>query len=176
MKSIYGEARTRIYTGASASEERLPTERGYGVLHFGTHALLDDASPMYSFIALSPGETKQSDGLLHVGEIMALHSEAELVVLSAASMARGRAAGNAAVSLAWAWFVAGSPATVLSRWPVESASATEMMSEFHARLRSRPKRVAVAEALRQSALKLAHSNEYRYPYYWSQFMIIGDGR
>ena len=40
--------------------------------------------------------------------------------------------------MSWAFFVAGTPATVVSQWKVESGSTTEMMTEFHRRRRAEP--------------------------------------
>jgi CHAT domain-containing protein/uncharacterized protein HemY len=177
LRTIYGAAHSRLYTGANASEVRLKTEKDYRVLHFAAHSLLDDTSPMYSFIALSGDATKQDDGQLHVAEIFGLHSEAELVVMSAIAMARGQVAvGNASLGLTWAWYVAGVPATVQTRWEVQAPGATELMAEFHGRLRARRAGISKAEALRQAELKLIHETESKHPYYWSGFMLIGDGR
>jgi CHAT domain-containing protein len=140
---------------------------------------------MYSFIALSPvtppeGSGRQEDGLLHSWEIMNLHSAARLVVLSASSMKRERVgSGDAAIALVWSWFVAGTPAAVISRWEVESPSVTQLMTEFHTRLRSQPglkRSDSKADALQQSALTLRRSREYQHPYYWSGFALLGEGR
>ena len=57
---------------------------------------------------------------------------ADLVVLSACETARGRIApGEGILGLMWAVFVAGSPATLVSQWRVDSASTTKLMVAFH---------------------------------------------
>lgn len=181
LRTIYGP-QGRIYTGTSAIEERAKNESGHaGILHFATRTILDDTSPMYSFIVLAPGDTLPvNDGLLHVWEIMNLHSEARLVVLPLSSMARGRiAVGGAALGLTWAWYVAGTPAIVLSRWETNSTGVTELMANFHTRIKPNTRlrsSVSKAEALRQSMLSLRNSEDYRHPYYWSGFAVMGDGR
>src|SRR5205807_640403 len=103
------------------------------------------------------------------------------VVLSACETARGRVtAGEGVIGLAWAVFVAGCPATVVSQWKVDSASTTELMLEFHRRLRTQTVKASTdastARALQQAAIKLLRSNEYSHPFYWAAFVVVGNGR
>ena len=61
-----------------------------------------------------------------------LKLDADLVVLSACETGRGRIApGEGIVGTMWAFFVAGSRALLVSQWKVESASTTELMTDFH---------------------------------------------
>ena len=181
LRTAYGDGQGRVFTGTSASEERAKIEAArYGILHFAAPAILDDASPMYSFIALSPGESNHEDGLLQSWEILNLHSQARLVVLSEASTKRERVgAGDAAIALAWSWFVAGTPTLISSRWKVESPIVTRLMTEFYSNLNAGPKlrrSNPPAEVLRQSALTLRRSGDYQHPYYWSAFLLLGNER
>ena len=84
------------------------------------------------------------------------------------------------IGLAWAFFVAGCPTTVVSQWPVEVNSTAELMVEFHKRLKpvieGRSTEVSKAEALRASVLKLMRTGRYRHPFYWAPFVVIGDSR
>ncbi|HYJ87042.1 MAG TPA: tetratricopeptide repeat protein [Pyrinomonadaceae bacterium] len=178
LRTVYGEAQSHSFTGPNASEERVKLEAARaGVLHFATPALLDDISPMYSFIALSsPSENNANDGVLQTREIINLDTPARMVVLSASRFRNdATATGAAPIALAWSWFVAGSPSTVFSRWQVNSPGTTQMMAEFHSRLRSR-KSNSKANALQQSALALRRSTDYRHPHYWAAFSVIGDAR
>ena len=175
---LYGAARSKVYVGAEAREDRVKTEAGKaGVLHFATHGILNDASPMYSHLVLAQGDTNE-DGLLEAWELMQLDLKAELAVLSACETARGRfGAGEGVIGLAWAMFVAGAPATVVSQWKVESAGTRELMLGFHQQLRAPAKaRAAKAEALRQAALKVLKSPGTSHPFYWAGFVLVGDGR
>lgn len=181
LAEIYGLARSRVYTGAEAREELAKTEAGkFRVLHFATHGVLNNASPMYSHLLMSQSGSGE-DGLLEAWEIMKLDLKADLVVLSACETARGRVgAGEGMIGLTWALFVAGSPATLVSQWKVESLATKELMLDFHRNLRmnpgSRPAQSAKAEALRQAALKLMKSATYSHPFYWASFVVVGDGR
>ncbi|HKQ79399.1 MAG TPA: CHAT domain-containing protein [Blastocatellia bacterium] len=174
---LYGAARSKVYVGADAREDRVKTEATQaGVLHFATHGVLNDASPMYSYLALAQGD-KNEDGLLEAWELMQLDLRADLVVLSACETARGRfGAGEGMIGLSWALFVAGAPATLVSQWKVESASTRELMLDFHRSLRT-PSRnpMSKAEALRQAALNLMKNPATSHPFYWASFVLIGDG-
>jgi CHAT domain-containing protein len=181
LQQLYGPSESKVYTGAEAREERAKAEAsGFQVLLFATHGVLNDANPMYSHVVLSQVRSPSEDGLLEAWEMMNLDLQAQLVVLSACETARGRiGAGEGVIGLTWALFVAGSPATVVSQWKVESASTTEMMLEFHKHLRLKLKTkspVTTAGALREAQLKLLRTNEYRHPFYWAGFVLVGDGR
>lgn len=185
MRGIYGAENSKVYIGAEASEERAKTEAGgYRVLHLAAHGILNDSSPMYSYLMLAPAggypNKTGEDGLLEAREIMKLDLKADLAVLSACETARGRVgAGEGMIGLSWALFVAGCPTSVLSQWKVDSTSATELMLEFHRRLKSQMSSNAdsfsAARALRESALKLLRSKQYRHPFYWAGFVVAGKG-
>jgi CHAT domain-containing protein/tetratricopeptide (TPR) repeat protein len=175
---LYGAARSKIYVGAEAREDRAKTEAGeFRVLHFATHGVLNDAAPMYSHLVLAQGD-KNEDGLLEAWELMQMDLRADLVVLSACETARGRlGAGEGVIGLSWAMFVAGAPATVVSQWKVESASTRGLMLGFHRNLRAPSREPAPkAEALRQAALKLMKNPSTSHPFYWAGFVLVGDGR
>jgi CHAT domain-containing protein/Tfp pilus assembly protein PilF len=172
---LYGGARSKVYIGAEAREDRLKAEAAQArVLHFATHGILNNASPMYSHLALARGD-KSEDGLLEAWELMQLDLKAELAVLSACETARGRfGAGEGMVGLSWAMFIAGVPAIVVSQWKVESASTRDLMLGFHRQLRAKAK-MTKAEALRRAALKLMKNPETVHPFYWAGFVLVGDG-
>jgi CHAT domain-containing protein/tetratricopeptide (TPR) repeat protein len=181
LQQLYTPARSKVYIGKQAGEAKVKAEAGDSrILHIATHGILNDASPMYSQIVLAQSEgDANEDGLLEAWEIMNLELKADLVVLSACETARGKlGAGEGMIGLAWALFVAGSPATVVSQWKVESASTTELMVEFHKRLKSgsgpQSTRLTKAEALRRAALKLMKVKAYKHPFYWAAFVIIGN--
>jgi CHAT domain-containing protein len=131
---------------------------------------------MYSYLIMSPGVAGE-DGLLEAWEIMQLDLKADLVVLSARETARGKVgAGEGMIGLTWALFVAGSPATLVSQWKVDSAATKQLMLDFHRNLRGSKTRATKAEALRQAALKMLRTSEYHHPFNWASFVIVGDNR
>jgi CHAT domain-containing protein/Flp pilus assembly protein TadD len=180
LQRLYGAGATEVYIGAQAREDRFKADAGkFRILHLATHGLLNDISPMYSHVLLSPGgPDSQEDGLLEAWEIMRLDLKADLVVLSACETARGSiGAGEGVIGLTWAFFVAGVPTTVVSQWKVESASTSELMLAFHRGLKTSAKQnagFAVARALQQAEIRLRHNKKYSHPFYWAGFVVMGD--
>jgi CHAT domain-containing protein len=181
LARIYGPAHSRVYVGAEAREERAKGEAGRArILHLATHGVLNDASPMYSHVLLAQEGEGREDGLLEAWELMKLELNADLVVLSACETARGRvSAGEGVIGLAWALFVAGCPRTVVSQWKVEAASTADLMVEFHRRLKAQNPKLdgasGAAQALRAAAVKMLGGTEYRHPFWWAGFVVVGDG-
>jgi CHAT domain-containing protein len=180
LGQLYGHSRSKVLFREQAQEGTVKTEAGkYSVLHFATHAILDDNSPMYSRILLSDTATgNQEDGMLEAWEFMKLDLRARLVVLSACQTARGRiAAGEGIIGMSWALFVAGSPTVVVTQWKVDSARSSELMVEFHRNLLKKTAgnkpAMSKSEALRQAALKLLRG-PYIHPAFWAGFILIGD--
>jgi CHAT domain-containing protein len=178
LAQIYG-ASSRVYLGAEAREDRWKTEApAYRVLHLATHGVLDDASPLYSHLLLAPSERGSTeDGLLEAWEIMNVPLKAELVILSACETARGRvAAGEGVLGLMWAVFVAGSPATLVSQWRVDSASSTALMVAFHREWNADGGVTSKGQALQAASIAVLRTPGFSHPYYWAGFILAGDGR
>jgi CHAT domain-containing protein len=178
LGEIYGLKNSKILAGSAAREETVKAEAWrYPVLHFATHGLLDDNNPLYSRLLLA-SSSENDDGLLEAREIMKLDLHADLAVLSACQTARGKiGAGEGLIGMSWAFFIAGASTTVVSQWKVDSASTSRLMLDFHRSLRRTDKQLAVskAEALRQAALKLMSDPKYRHPFFWSGFVVVGNG-
>jgi CHAT domain-containing protein len=191
LAALYGSKRSKIYTGTAALEETIKKDAGkYDIVHFATHSILNSTSPMYSHIVLSQvANGLTEDGLLEAWEVAKLDLNANLVVLSACETARGRvSAGEGVIGLSWAFFVAGSPTTVVSQWKVLSASTTDFMVDFYRNLQAKQTmgkgqrmpnpnaslQPIKAEALRQAVLKMLKSSAYKEPLYWAPFIVIGD--
>jgi CHAT domain-containing protein len=181
LRRLYGMSRSKVYIGAEAREDRVKSEAGQArILHFATHGMLNNASPMYSHLVLAEGGTSE-DGLLEAWELMQLDLKADLVVLSACETARGRIGiGEGVIGLSWSMFIAGVPSIVVSQWKVEAASTRDLMVDFHRALisqaragRSKP---TTTEALRRAALNLMRNPETRHPFYWAGFVLVGDGK
>ena len=174
---LYGATRSNVYVGADAREDRVKSEASRArILHFATHGILNNASPLYSHLALSEGGAGE-DGLLEAWELMQLDLQADLAVLSACETARGRVgAGEGMIGFSWAMFIAGVPSIVVSQWKVESAGTRDLMVNFHRGLLSTKSTPTKTEALRQAALKLLKNPETSHPFYWGGFILVGDGR
>ncbi len=169
LGGLYGTS-AQVFTGAAARESVFKAKASaFGILHLASHGVLDNASPMYSYIALA--KDGKEDGRLEAAELLNMDLKARLVVLSACDTARGRiGAGEGVLGLTWALAVAGVPATIASGWRVESKATSELMIELHRGLR---RSLPPAAALQQSALKLMATPGYRHPFYWGAFAVYG---
>ena len=178
LHTLYGAA-SSIQVGSDARESTFKSQAGqFRILHLATHGLLDDTHPMYSNLLLTPEADGKEDGLLEAHEIMRMDLRADLAVLSACETGRGRiSAGEGVIGLAWAFFVAGTPSTVVSQWNVDSISTADLMLDFHRRLYisivSGSGRLQTAEALRQAQLHLLRSSHTAHPFYWAGFATVG---
>jgi CHAT domain-containing protein len=175
---IYGAEASTILIGNAAREETFKaTASKYPVLHFAAHGVLDDVNPLYSRLLLAT-ESDSEDGFLEAREIMKLDLHADLAVLSACQTARGQVgSGEGLIGMSWALFIAGTSTTVASQWKVDSASTARLMIDFHRNLQfeKEPSRSGPAEALRKAAIKLMADPKYRHPFYWSGFVVVGNG-
>jgi len=178
LAKVYGGS-SRVYIGADAREERWKAEAAeYRVVHLAAHGELNNGSPMYSHLRLaSPGRGSSDDGLLEAWEIMNVRLQADLVVLSACETARGRvAAGEGVLGLMWAFFVAGSPATLVSQWQVESKGSAALMIEFHKAWNAGRHGTSKARALQMASLEILRKPASSHPFHWAGFVLVGDRR
>ncbi len=170
---LYGPRSTALLTGQGATKEHWRTEAPhYRILHFATHGVLESNNPLSSYLIL------QGDDTLTAREILSMNLSADLAVLSACETARGKFRfGEGMIGMSWAFLVAGSPTTVVSQWKVDSESTASLMVAFHRALNVKAGQPLSgrAEALRQAQLQLLATPQYRHPFYWAGFVMIGDG-
>ena len=170
---FYG-AGSAVYMRDEATEERFKAEAPrYRVLHVAGHGVLNDASPMHSYLLLASGGGKTEDGYLEAGELMQMDLGAELVVLSACDTARGKyAAGEGIIGFSWALFAARCRTQVLSQWKVDSSATSVLMRNFHRNVRN--DRTKAATALQKTIVSMLKTKQYRHPFYWAGFVVLGN--
>jgi CHAT domain-containing protein len=148
----------------------------YRILHEAAHGVLDSNNPLSSFLDLNRTGGDMEDNVLSAREILKMRLRADVAVLSACEMARGKYRfGEGMIGMSWAFLIAGTPTTVVSQWKVDSASTSQLMVAFHKNLKSHPDFSGKADALRASALALLENSQYKHPFYWAGFVVVGDG-
>lgn len=118
------------------------------------------------------------DGQLNVKELSELlknrsgnSSKAiELLVLSACDTAMGD--DRAVLGLAGLAVKSGARSTIATLWPVKDKAAQMLMTRFYDQLRQ--PRVTKAEALRQAQINLIRQTDFRDPFFWSAFVLVGN--
>lgn len=91
-----------------------------------------------------------------------------LLVLSACQTADGDR--RATLGMAGIAAQTGARSTLASLWLVDDASTTSFMDTFYKHLQLGDTK---AEALRAAQLSLINSTDYRHPFYWASFLLIG---
>ncbi len=94
----------------------------------------------------------------------------ELLVLSACETASGD--NRAALGLAGVAIRSGARSTVATLWQVNDESTAIFMTEFYRQLAA--SKTSKAEALRNAQLTLLQNPEYKNPYYWAPFILVGN--
>jgi CHAT domain-containing protein len=160
-----------------ARREAYPFE----IIHLATHA------------QFSPGDISQSYlqfwddrlSLNHFKELGLRSPKVQLLVLSACQTALGDV--KAELGFAGIAVLSGSRAALASLWAVSDTGTLKLMSEFYRQLPSAPTKV---DALRQTQIAMlrgtltpptgapdppnAKDVDYRHPYYWSAFTLVGN--
>jgi CHAT domain-containing protein len=166
----------KVLIGRDADEKSFkalaPT---YATIHLATHGVLNNRDPLYSHLLLTKTEGDvENDGSLEAREIMNMHFNADLVVLSACETGNGRISpGEGVIGMSWAFFVAGTRSMVVSQWRVNSASTSQLMQNFYQALARRRNRGTKSEALREASIRLLKDPRYRHPFYWAGFVLVG---
>jgi hypothetical protein len=154
----------------SASERWLkhaPLAR-YGVVHFATHALVDDRVSVRTALALAPGGGE--DGFVTPGELARLRLGADLVVLSACRTAGGVVVdGEGVQGLTAPLLEAGARSIVATTWRVGDERTISLVERFYRELSVG---TSVGDALR--AAKLAALEAGAPAADWAAFTLIGD--
>ena len=174
---IYGEKSAAVFTGEQADKDHWKTEAPrYRILHVATHGVLDNNNPLSSFLDLNRRAADREDNVIAAREILSMSLKADMAVLSACEMALGEYRhGEGVIGMSWAFLIAGTPTTVVSQWKADSASTSQLMVAFHKNLKSHTDFSGKAEALRSAALALMEKPQYKHPFYWAGFVVIGDG-
>ncbi len=173
LREVYGTKNTTIFTGEIATEENIKSIiSNFDVIHFATHGIINNESPMSSYLQLT-AENSSEDGKLEAVEIKDFALNAKLVVLAGCDTGTGKIIdGEGIIGLTWALENAGVGKIIVSRWKVKDKSTKDLMTEFHRLYSSAKNKPATeaSEALRQSALTL--QKKYPHPIYWAGFAIM----
>ena len=191
-KALQLDPATVLFLGKAANEHTVKTTdlSHYRIIDFATHGLVPgelDGLTQPALALTAPSVTqKDGDGLLTMGEILALKLDADWVVLSACNTGAGAGAGaEAASGLGRAFFYAGTRAILVTNWSVHSASARELVTDLFRKQAADPA-LSRGEALRQASMALldgpGFTNQsgktvfsYAHPLFWAPYTIIGDG-
>ena len=153
----------------------LPTEamvrqiNGADIVHFSVHGRFEIAEPLLSSLELRP--EGEDDGQLTAAEMFGLQLEGvRLAVLSACESGEVSVTNaNETLGMVRALLYAGANALVLSQWRVDTEATALWMEAFYRAARTAP----LADAAQQAIETVKARPEYRHPYYWAAFQLVG---
>jgi CHAT domain-containing protein/tetratricopeptide (TPR) repeat protein len=168
----------------------------YTIVHLATHAALVVGTPTQSFILFGDGTPVT---LAYIKEKW-VFTNLDLIVLSACETGLGEnfGTGDEILGLGYGLNNAGIRAVIASLWSVDDRGTQALMNAFYEALKTR--KYSKTEALQQAQIALINSNNggsdqqrgpsievisngvpdnvvnhLSHPYYWSPFILIGNG-
>lgn len=175
LKNIQRLYHTDVLIGTSATASNFLNYKNAPLLHFATHTLVNEISPLESKIALARSDTSDN-GYLLLKDLYQMSLDAELVVLGSCETGEGVfSRGEGMVSLAYGFDLAGANSTVYSLWAVDERATVDLMRLFYQNL---AKGWNKDKALHEAKIQyLREANEVTSePFYWASFVLNGDAR
>ncbi|MEW6734781.1 MAG: tetratricopeptide repeat protein [Acidobacteriota bacterium] len=148
----------------------------YGLIHFATHALINNTHPELSGVVLSLVDQNgiEQDGFLRLHDIFNLKLQADLVVLSGCQTGLGKQVkGEGLVGLSRGFMYAGASRVMVSLWDVNDTATAELMQRFYKNMLGKFKLRPVA-ALRAAQLSMLKEKLWQSPFYWAAFTVQGE--
>ena len=159
---------------ASRAQATSGTLAHFRVVHFATHAFLDNSHPELSGLVLSlvDAQGKPQNGFLTLEDVYNMNLPADVVVLSACETALGKEIdGEGLVGLTRGFMYAGATRVVASLWKVDDFASAELMELFYQGMGQ--KGLTPAAALQIAQLEMSKRWP---PYFWAGFQIQGEWR
>lgn len=154
-----------------------PSIREFRIIHFATHALLNNSQPELSGIVLSLVDPlgRYQNGFLRLNEIYNMDLAAELVVLSACQTALGKETrGEGLIGLTRGFMYAGVPRVVATLWRINDRATAEFMNYFYEAMLKQQE--SPGRALRTAQIKMWEANKNALPHFWAAFTLQGEWR
>jgi CHAT domain-containing protein/cytochrome c-type biogenesis protein CcmH/NrfG len=158
------------FSGANATKTNfLAGLPGAEIIHFAGHYVAAETQA-YSKLLFSDGDLRSFE---IAGNRL---PKSKLVVLSACRTGIEKFyKGEGAIGIARTFLAVGTPLVVASRWQVDSEATKDLMIAFHRNRRE--KNLNSLEALRAAQIGMLRGADenFRQPFFWSAFSLIGAG-
>jgi CHAT domain-containing protein len=164
----------RFEAGPEVTKDRfLQSLHDSSIVYYAGHSSFDMQNVLQSSILLD-GD-KPGPNTVSALDIMKQRIRKNaLILLSSCETSLGTSTDGAGIGgLTSAFLLGGAGAVVGSLWPVESVSTMQLMSRtFDAFIHQHQ---SLAESLRAAQIALIHNPTTKLPYYWSGFVVTGNG-
>jgi CHAT domain-containing protein len=146
----------------------------HAIIHLAVHGVANEKHPDRAALILLSDSPSGDDGILEASEIVHLHTNADVVVLSACDTAVGSLQGEEGIAnLSLAFMLAGAKNVVSTLWSIDDTSTLYLMKRFYAHLAERS---TVADALTVAKRDMLKTyGPQAIPYYWASFRLDGVG-
>lgn len=142
----------------------------YSIVHLATHGHFERDTAHSSLVTYQDDlSLDQLENLIRPSQYRG--QPVELLTLSACQTAAGD--DRAALGLAGVAIKAGARSALATLWCVNDVASARLVSAFYAEIRKHPGQ-SKAKALQTAQLNLINDPNYRHPYYWSPFLMIGN--
>jgi CHAT domain-containing protein len=146
----------------------------HSIIHLAVHGVANEKHPERAALILQSDSSSGDDGILEASDIVHLHTNADLVVLSACDTAVGRLQGEEGIAnLSLAFQLAGAKTVVSTLWSIEDTTALYLMKRFYAHLAEKDTVAHALTAAKRDMLKTYGA--LAVPYYWASFKLEGAG-
>jgi CHAT domain-containing protein len=174
-QSAFHDSADTLLTGWDATESRFKHSDldQRAIIHLAVHGIADSRNPQRAALILL-GDARKEDGILEANEIIQLHTNADLVILSACDTAVGRLQGEEGIAnLSRAFLLAGARAVVSTLWSVDDMAAEYLMKRFYVHLAERSTTADALTSAKRDLLKIY--GQHAIPYFWASFKLEGIG-
>lgn len=169
VASLYGGTQLMnesfVKSRIQAEIERKP----YSVIAFATHARID-SDPRKSYLLTYEDRITLDELDRFVRTSQFRGQPVDLMVLSACETAEGDE--RAALGLAGVALKAGARSVMASLWAVSDVSTSRLVALFFENLKNA--KLTKAQALQRAQQHLLAEGEYKHPFYWAPFVLIGN--
>ena len=154
---------------ANATEKKFKENAGNSnIIHLSTHSFLHKNQPLIIF---TKDKAEKEDGYLESSEILQLHLNSDLVVLSSCRSGLGVIdEAEGVLGMQKSFFEAGAKSVVVSLWDVNDKYTALFMQSFY---RYISEGYDKTEALQKAKIYFK-KNYSANPYYWAAFVLSGD--
>jgi tetratricopeptide (TPR) repeat protein len=169
---------SRFHTPGDAStpipEQLLDAAAAYDYLHIFTHGTFNPERPLDSSLDFG-GTALTATDLYRASAERPPLTHTRLVTLTACETGRGDVqVGDEVLGLPRAFLYGGAEAMVTTLWRTDASFSDRLVTRLYEQLRAGvPRARALATAVADT---VALRPEYRHPFYWASFVLIGDPR
>jgi CHAT domain-containing protein len=179
IAAAVGSSAFRMAVGFDATKAALKSLRlaEYRIVHFSTHATIDDESPLLSALILSLVNKRGEplDGILRVHEVYGLDfRNTDFVMLSACKTGLGReVTGEGFLGFTRAFLYAGARRMGITFWEIDDQASAALNGAFYRNMLGTA-RMSPALALAKAQATIRGRANWKDPYFWAGVTLVGD--